>query len=639
MFIFSYLYNSFRLQVLKKYLLIILFFSTNAIGIQSQKHTLEELKVALSFKICEYVGWNEVPHDTFHITVITVNPVLYDMFQSLSKGYSIKGHPVSVRRITVRDSLPHGEMLYIDEANLKYASTFWNSQVHKQLLLTENHKVPKEIMFNLLPNKNKGSVTFEFNRTNLIFEGFDIADKIIELRGSEIDVRELYRQTKTRLEKEETRVLILQTRLDSQWMNINNLNQIIFGLNASIQNLNTTVDSQKTSIRQQETSLLMLSKTAIEKENEIHKNLKTIKQQNENINGINKAIDLQQKSVDSLNLVIGQKQKNIQAKDDVLAQKDLLINFKNNLIYLLWVFIVLVVAFVFFIFRAYRINKAAKLILAEQKEELEVTLEKLTQAQNKLIQSEKMASLGVLTAGIAHEINNPINFISSGIQGLKKINKGILSLLNAYREHYKTVETNEAIQKFEKQYDYLFLQESANTLMGNIQTGVDRTVHIVKSLRTLTHSDNEQKSDVNINESIELALTILFNQYKYNIEIIKNFGNLPLFKGYAGKLNQVFMNLITNAIQAIPDKGNIWITTGYENQWIKVSIRDSGIGISNDIKGKIFDPFFTTKEVGKGTGLGLSIVLSIIEEHLGKIEVKSIEHGSEFIISLPVKNE
>jgi signal transduction histidine kinase len=534
--------------------------------------------------------------------------------------------------------------LYVDEI---YSDNipFLISKIskHNTLLFTENYKQSKDIMFNILPNPYKGSITFELNRTNLIFEGFEIDNEIIELRGSEIDIREMYRQTKTRLEKEEDKVMVMQNKIDSQKLSIEEQNKNINRLNFSIQKLNSVIDSQNYDITNKEDILNKLKTISDNQNKNIEKNLSLINLQEEKIKAVNNSlisqnekIKNQKSELDTLNNSILEKQLKIKQKDADLAAKEVLINFKNNLLYLLIALFVLVFAVIFLVLRAYYTNKKAQEILSKQKNELEATLIMLTQAQAQLVQSEKMASLGILTSGIAHEINNPVNFINSGINGLQKVNRNILKILQKYRETYYNLPANKEIEELEKNIDLPFLMESSSKLTNNIQTGVERTVSIVKSLRAFARSDEEEKMPINIHDSIDLALTILYNQYKYRIEISRQYGELPLITCFPGKINQVFMNILTNAIQAIPEKGNITIKTSINDGFAKIAIIDDGTGISENIKSKIFDPFFTTKEVGKGTGMGLSIVFSIIEEHNGKIEVISEPgKGSEFFIKLP----
>ena len=278
--------------------------------------------------------------------------------------------------------------------------------------------------------------------------------------------------------------------------------------------------------------------------------------------------------------------------------------------------------------------------LSLQKEELKAALENLRQSQYQLIQSEKMASLGQLVAGIAHEINNPVNFISAGVESLSTNLEEIGQVLDVY---YKitpeNVETKlKEIEELKDKIEYKEAIREIDKLISSIKNGTKRTTDIVKGLRTFSRMDDDIVNTADIHEGLDSTLILLHNRYKDRIEIIRNYGDIPQIECYPGQLNQVFMNILSNAIDAIEDKGTITIATSVINEMIQISIKDTGRGIPENLKEKIFEPFCTTKEVGTGIGLGLSISHGIMEKHKGNINfISEIGKGSEFIISLPVK--
>jgi signal transduction histidine kinase len=257
-----------------------------------------------------------------------------------------------------------------------------------------------------------------------------------------------------------------------------------------------------------------------------------------------------------------------------------------------------------------------------------------------LVQAEKMASLGQLTAGIAHEINNPINFVSSNIEPLKNDISDVLEVLHKYEEvienkslkiHFQKVEE----RKHELELDYV--QEEIHALLKGIEEGAVRTKEIVKGLRIFSRLDENDIKQFNVHEGLDSTLTLLKSKLGDRIEVIKQYGTLPLIEGYPGKINQVFMNILTNAVHATPQKGKITITTYMQEDTVRICIRDTGTGMTPEVKRRIFEPFFTTKDVGEGTGLGLAISFGVIEQHKGKITVESeVGKGTEFIITLPV---
>lgn len=259
--------------------------------------------------------------------------------------------------------------------------------------------------------------------------------------------------------------------------------------------------------------------------------------------------------------------------------------------------------------------------MARQKENLEQTLEKLHTSQKQLIQSEKLASLGVFTAGIAHEINNPVNFIYAGVQALFTIVDTMKVIVNP--ESAGSKELNEEIEM----------------VKNAIETGITKTTAIISSLRNYTQADDDKFVKYNSINCITDALVILENTYKNHVTIVKDFPKSVEMDCIPGKLSQIFVNLLNNAVQAIGDKGEIKIRAfiNVQNEAV-FSISDNGEGMEQEVIGKIFDPFYTKKEVGKGTGLGLYIVQGIVKQHNGIISVNSSPgEGSIFEIRLPVR--
>ncbi|MFS8083238.1 MAG: ATP-binding protein [Ginsengibacter sp.] len=281
-----------------------------------------------------------------------------------------------------------------------------------------------------------------------------------------------------------------------------------------------------------------------------------------------------------------------------------------------------------------------KKLIEEKNLALNKLLEDLKEAQQQLVMSEKMASLGQLTAGVAHEINNPINFVSANIKPLKEDLNDILECIENYDAVIKQNNLEKlfaGVQQFKEKKDINISMQEVQELLKGIEEGASRTTEIVKGLRNFSRLDQNVLKKADLNEGIESTLTLLHSLYKDRVEIKKDLGTIPEVECLPGQVNQVLMNILSNAIQAITDTGTIYIRTWEENSLLKISIRDTGGGMSETTMQKIFDPFFTTKEIGKGTGLGLSISYGIIEKHKGKIEVTSqIGQGTQFIISLPI---
>ncbi|MDC0833040.1 ATP-binding protein [Geitlerinema sp. CS-897] len=286
--------------------------------------------------------------------------------------------------------------------------------------------------------------------------------------------------------------------------------------------------------------------------------------------------------------------------------------------------------------------------------DLQNALQQLQQTQIQMVHSEKMSSLGQMVAGIAHEINNPVNFIHGNLVHADEYVRDLLGLVELYREQYPNPNSN--IQDEIEAIELEFLSDDLPKLFQSMQVGTERIREIVKSLRIFSRFDEAEIKEVDLHEGIDSTLMILFNRLKAKpdrpaIEVVKHYGQLPKLECYPGQLNQVLMNLLSNAIDAVEennkqrsygeiqnDPNQIDIYTELENpDSIKIRIADNGLGIPSEIQDQLFNPFFTTKEVGKGTGLGLSISHQIIvEKHGGTLRCRSeVGRGAEFIIEIP----
>ncbi|PAX52050.1 hybrid sensor histidine kinase/response regulator [Brunnivagina elsteri] len=294
--------------------------------------------------------------------------------------------------------------------------------------------------------------------------------------------------------------------------------------------------------------------------------------------------------------------------------------------------------------------------VAERTKELTQAVEDLKQSQLQLVQSEKMSTLGQLVASVAHEINNPVGFIMGNLSHLAEYTSKLINHLQMYRQLYP--EANEEINKNAQQIYLNDLMKETPEIISSTEVGIERIFNISTSLKNFSRSDTSSKIEFDIHEGINSTLMILKHRLKANkkyppIEIIKEYGDLPLVNCYPGQINQVFMNIIANAIDALEESVtnaeinqknhhnlNITITTivEYDNNCVKILIQDNGLGMDTETQEQIFDKFFTTKAVGKGTGLGLSISRQIIEEkHQGKIYCNSVlGKGMEFVVEIPI---
>ena len=274
--------------------------------------------------------------------------------------------------------------------------------------------------------------------------------------------------------------------------------------------------------------------------------------------------------------------------------------------------------------------------LEESNTQLKAAYGRIEQAQAQLVQSEKMASIGQLAAGVAHEINNPVGYISSNISSLQSYMDELFSIVADYQNSASSNENvmSSAATKLN------FLRQDIADLIKESQEGVNRVRRIVQDLKDFSHVDDGQWEWSDIHKSLDSTLNVVWNELKYKVEVKKEYGALPTIQCRPSQLNQVFMNLLVNAAHAIPERGTITLRTGTsENAEIWIEVIDTGTGIKPDHLTKIFDPFFTTKPVGKGTGLGLSVSFGIVQKHNGKIEVESeLGKGTCFRVRLPIEH-
>ncbi|MBX2808551.1 MAG: HAMP domain-containing protein [Cellvibrionaceae bacterium] len=289
-------------------------------------------------------------------------------------------------------------------------------------------------------------------------------------------------------------------------------------------------------------------------------------------------------------------------------------------------------------------RRTAKII--EQKDSLQSAFDKLKLTQQQLLQSEKMASIGQLAAGVAHEINNPIAFVKSNLNSLAGYIDSYRQLIAQQQQlitlvdNHQQQESKELIAAIKHDYeeaDIEFVNDDIETLIKESIDGTQRIQDIVGGLKTYAYRSDDSMEAHSINDCLRTTLKMLANELKYKCEVITHFGELPPYTGNASKLAQVYTNLLINANHAIAKQGTITVTTAYSDQRITISIADTGAGIDPQNLAKLFDPFFTTKDVGEGTGLGLAISLGIINDHKGSIDVASTPgEGTVFTLSLPV---
>lgn len=298
--------------------------------------------------------------------------------------------------------------------------------------------------------------------------------------------------------------------------------------------------------------------------------------------------------------------------------------------------------FSYVLYRLYRKNRKQKELIGSSLREKEALLVDLEKAQDQIIRSEKMASIGQLTAGIAHEINNPLNYVQNNVSALQLDLAEVKEFLEVLlSDHGDDMDKMTRINQLKEKVDLSTIYEEIPALLRGIKDGTDRTSKIVKSLRYLTYFDKDKKEVIDLHESVEAALNIILTSGEEGlVRVRRSYGQISSIRGYPGQISQLLLNILNNAIQAIENEGVITIVTEQLGNEVVLSVSDDGVGMSETVRKRIFEPFFTTKEVGKGTGMGLSISHAIIENHNAKVFVDSAEgRGTTFTIKFPVDAE
>ncbi|GAB4231239.1 MAG: hypothetical protein Tsb0034_03440 [Ekhidna sp.] len=591
--------------------------------------------------------------DTYEIKVITQDRALTEAFEELANTKKLRGKKINVS-FSNYISIP-------ERVDILFVSGLYNGALQSIidritgkpiLIITEGSPDQQYVMINFLRSQT-GTLAFEFNRANINNQNLKIAPDFDLLGGTEIDVAKLYRQVRDSVRAMEQRSKAVQERMDSLNVNtavamkiardqlkqldeqrveiarrqaqLDRQSKVLDSLTVEFRNSQIKLDSVSGQLAEREEQLAVLGEEIVQQQASIAEGDKTLKEQE---------------------ALIKKRNEEIEERESQLQQMVTIVDTQQDTLVLLILFSVFLVVVLIFAYRAYQARRRDARKLNQQKEELKELLDELQSAQNQLVQSEKMASLGTLTAGIAHEINNAINYVYSGIhvldskfaelkpimQNLKGISEGDQNLEGKVQEILK--------QKDDIEYDSY--ESVVDTMIRSIRVGAERTINIVKGLRTFSHAQEESMSEIDIHEDIDVALLFLKNKIG-NITIETDLANeLPTMYGYSGQVGQAILNIIGNAIDACGDKkdGKINIRTQLNNDKIEIYIKDNGSGIKQEDLDKIFDPFYTTKKIGEGTGLGLSITYGIIEKHNGTITVEStLNEGTEFKIELPLNDQ
>ncbi len=509
----------------------------------SQSITYETSKALLIYQFTLNINWeNEKNIKKYKICFLENDNKTYNEFKKIIATNRINGKPVELFQVKSIDKIPDVHLLYVDEKWSEKIEEIWFKIENRNILLvSEKCDDAKYIMLNVRYSQEDEKVKFEINKANLIIENFSFNPEILLIGGKEVDVRELYREMKLGLEKEKQEVEQQKKIIKKQTKELATLHKQADILNSNItlllkqitkskEKLDFLSDSVKIQqeilslkliqIKEQEKKLKTQEREISIKENEIIKKEAEITTRTIELDSILTEKNKQQEIID-------------RQKNDISDQKNI-INKRNWQLLLSVVLAFSLIVVAIFIYYAYSVRTKTNIkqlavneTLEIQKRILEKTLKKLTTTQSQLIQSEKMASLGVLTAGIAHEINNPVNYINSGLEGLKTISSEIIKTVAKYQKVTNGNEKKNEIEKQKIKKELEYLTDGIQTLTKNINKGVSRTTEIIKSLNTFSHTDDDELSLTNIHEGIDSTTTLLYNQYKNRIQIIKNYNKIP----------------------------------------------------------------------------------------------------------------
>jgi len=655
----------------------------------AQRMTNSSMKAFMIYKFAQHIEWeNEAEIDTFKFGIYGADKAFISEL-SLLESVPLKKKPIKISQFSRINEISETQVLYIIYENNPDVERVYNRLSGKKtLLITDQYERPDKIMINFLPME-KNMIQFEVNKANLINEGLTVMPDLLLLGGTEIDVAGLYRESQEALQNVMAQVAVLYDSLKEQSAEIQIGKAEIESQKQQISKQQKNIQSQQEEIRLREENLAELMQEVDLQQENLNTKIELINEQTEKLASQQIEIEDRNSVLDLIQQEIENQQESIEDQKSQLTAYASLVERQRFVLYIIIIFCFLIIGLIFFMHRGYMIKKnankklermnkevreqnrkinqhkqqiedkneellsqseelkqaneeitATNEALNTQKNELRYTLENLKLTQDQLIQSEKLASVGQLTAGIAHELNNPVNFISGNVKPLKRDLDDIFEILGKYeniiRENDISDEFKE-VDSLKETLDFQLLTTEIKSLLEGISEGAHRSSEIVKGLRSFSRLDDDKFQYADLHDGLDSTLILLYNKTKGRINVHKDYGDLPSVECLPSKINQVFMNLLTNSIQAIDGKGDIFIETISSGIIVKIIIRDTGTGMSPETKKHLFEPFYTTKEVGSGTGLGLAISYGIIEQHQGNIDVISEEgKGTEFIISLPI---
>ena len=590
----------------------------------------EDIRIAYLLKIAKDFSW-EISDKPIKIGVFTKKWDFFRKLQEYVKDKDVGGRDVKLSLVASAKKINKYDIVYFGkESNKGLKDNIDLITNQKTLVFTDFSPNMDYTMINLYTSFDK-KVKFKINSNLLRSHKFQPSNLMLILGGSDEDIFSLFEEKDSSITFERNRALQLNKRnqyqegllleLDNKLINIKGSlktkTEEVISKSNEIKNINGRLDYQKDYLKIISNKIVKTSSELREKESQIEIQENKIKNQ----------INLFQKQ----NFEIQSQEEKILNQNEIINQKGNLLNLTKTYLKYAYLFSIILIGILIFGIISFLGKRKSTKKLGLQNHKLQKTLEELKTTQAKLIQNEKMASLGMVTAGMAHEINNPMTFIYTGVTILKNELK---TYKNIIHQLINGVQVDSALDNYKE------TSESTYQTILDIEFGAKRVTEIIKSLQNFSRLNENDIKSIELSESIKSTLTILGSHArKKNINIEFQFSKSPiLIKCFPALINQVFVNILSNSIDAVKENiGDIKIKTRQLNNTCFIEIIDNGVGIKEENLGKIFDPFFTTKEIGKGTGLGLSISYNIIKKHNGNFSVNSIPNKeTSFTIELPL---
>lgn len=600
------------------------------------------LKSAYLVKIANNFTW-EISQKPIEIGVLSNNHDFYTTLQKYAQRKNIGGRNINITLLQSTEAMGTYDVLYIGEEKNKNLSDFKKELEGMRTLLFTNFAPNVESsMINFYLSHDQ-RIKFKINTTLLKKHQFEPSNLMLVLGGSENDILSLFEEKDSSIVFERNSALILKAensekekllkkielRMDSIKKSLQTKNEEIKSKSKEIKNINSELFKQKNRLKK-------IAKKIHSTSQKLEKKESKIKLQEQLINNQSSVFQKQKKEIQLRN-------NRIKSQDSILEKQENLLSLKEQYLNYAYVFSLVLLGILLFAVITFLGKQKSNKELAIRNEKLKKTLETLQQTQAKLVQNEKMASLGMVTAGMAHEINNPMTFVYAGVNILKTEIITYRDIINGLIEaNNRTSKTIKDTRVSDLLLEYSDTQKSVDQTISDIELGAKRVTDIVNSLQNFSRLNEDDVKTIDMHEAIQSTLKILGSHAKNKkITIATNIDSSPLnIECFPASINQVIVNLISNAIDACPDQdGKINIKAYINENICIIKIEDNGCGIEEKNIGKIFDPFFTTKTIGKGTGLGLSISYNIIKKHNGSIAVENNSNGGAcFTLEIPTKH-